>query len=524
MTNSETPARARIKTIETHICEVTVYSNQALVTRRGRVQLTGEEQALAIAGLPVSLKAESVRASGSGSMPVQLRGVRTERTYSSNDTTEKIAALSEQIKKLESQKRLLQNQIEALKLQCNFVQSLGEKSVERFASALATQDVGLNETQELLDFVGSHYTKYVQEIAECETQCQHIEEQLEALNKNMLEAKKPPAQESWNSIVSVAPEGSGECEIEISYIVNFASWTPLYDLRLNGTCELVHLTYLAEVKQNTGEDWTGVTLTLSTAKPGLGMLPPQFKPWYIGISGSSGSLNRSMASTTGSSGATSSESEKAALPQVSKSEGVVTLLIEGKSNIPSDGNPHQISIFSNEYPGRPELLAMPRLASLAYLQTVVIHPPTATPLLPGKANLFHDNTFVGTTHIHEVLHGKELKLNLGPDKNMQIKRDLVERQVSKKLIGGNRQITYAYSIKMVNLRDREIALNLSEQLPVSRNEQIKVRLTNTFPEIELAQMGLLNWRLTLPAHGKEEVYYQFIVEHPPDLPIRGLDI
>lgn len=524
MTNSNMPARATSKTLETRICDVTVYSNQALVTRCGLVQLTGDEQALEVAGLPVSLKAESVRASGSGSVPVQLLGVRTERTYRSNSATETIAELTEQIRKLEAQQRLLQNQIEALRLQCNFVQNLGEKSVERFASALATKDVGLNETKELLEFVGSHYTKYVQAIAECEMQCQQIDDRLETLNKELVEAKKPPAHESWKSIVSVAPEEAGEFELEISYIVNFASWTPFYDLRLNSTCDRVHLTYLAEVKQNTGEDWTGVTLTLSTAKPGMGMLPPQFKPWYIGISGSSASLNRSITSTTGSGSASSSEGDKAGSPKVSQSEGVITLPVTGKSNVPSDGNSHKISIFSHDYPGRPEFLAMPRLASFAYLQTVVTHPPAETPLLPGKANLFHGNTFVGTTHIHEVLHGKELKLNLGLDKDLQIKRDLVERQVNKKLIGGNREITYAYSIKILNLRDKQVVLNLSEQLPVSRNEQIKVRLTNTYPEIEQGNMGLLNWKVTLEPHGKEQVYYQFSVDFPPDLIIRGLDI
>ncbi|HEY9612154.1 DUF4140 domain-containing protein, partial [Allocoleopsis sp.] len=43
------------KTVDTRICEVTVYSNQALVTRRGVVQLTGDEHELVIAQLPVTL-------------------------------------------------------------------------------------------------------------------------------------------------------------------------------------------------------------------------------------------------------------------------------------------------------------------------------------------------------------------------------------------------------------------------------------------------------------------------------------
>ncbi|HEY9665590.1 MAG TPA: DUF4140 domain-containing protein, partial [Coleofasciculaceae cyanobacterium] len=48
------------KTVDTRICEVTVYSDQALVTRRGTVQLTGEERELIVTPLPVTLQRESV--------------------------------------------------------------------------------------------------------------------------------------------------------------------------------------------------------------------------------------------------------------------------------------------------------------------------------------------------------------------------------------------------------------------------------------------------------------------------------
>ncbi|MCC8455989.1 DUF4139 domain-containing protein, partial [Streptomyces rochei] len=57
----------------------------------------------------------------------------------------------------------------------------------------------------------------------------------------------------------------------------------LYDLRVNTTNNQINLNYLAEVNQNTGEDWAGVALTLSTAKPGMGTLPPKLQPWFIDI-------------------------------------------------------------------------------------------------------------------------------------------------------------------------------------------------------------------------------------------------
>jgi uncharacterized protein (TIGR02231 family) len=153
-----------------------------------------------------------------------------------------------------------------------------------------------------------------------------------------------------------------------------------------------------------------------------------------------------------------------------------------------------------------------------------VNPLTGATLLPGKANIFRDNTFVGTVQLENVSPGQEYKLNLGIDEGLKIERELVERQVDKKLIGNQRRTSYAYRLTVTNLRQVQVHLTLQEQLPVSRNEQIKVRLTLTNPKIVAGEMGLLEWIMSLPPQAKQELYYQFVVEHPPDLTVIGLDI
>jgi hypothetical protein len=77
---------------------------------------------------------------------------------------------------------------------------------------------------------------------------------------------------------------------------------------------------------------------------------------------------------------------------------------------------------------------------------------------------------------------------------------------------------------VTNLRDREAELTLTEQLPVSRNEQIKVRLTRSNPQVQMGEMGILEWSVPLQPHSSQELYYQFTVEQPPELTVFGLDI
>jgi uncharacterized protein (TIGR02231 family) len=158
------------------------------------------------------------------------------------------------------------------------------------------------------------------------------------------------------------------------------------------------------------------------------------------------------------------------------------------------------------------------------LQAIVTNPMTGATLLPGTANIFRDNTFVGTVPLENISPGQEFKLNLGIDEGLKIERELVERQVDKKLISNQRRTSYAYRLMVTNLQQVPANLTLKEQLPVSRNEQIKVRLTLTNPKIVPGEMGLLEWEISLPPQAKQELYYQFVVEHPPELKVTGLDI
>ncbi len=479
------------KTVDTRICEVTVYSDQALVTRRGVVQLTGEEQELVITQLPLTLLSESVRASGRGKVPVRLLGVRTERAYTTKVVSQETAQLTQEIGQIEEQRRQGQDAQALLNLQRNFVKSLSTQYLERLTKFQNQDDLNLNKIRELLDFVGQQYSDYSKAIAQQEKEQKQLDKRLQALQQQLQQLTASRPKESFSVIVTLEPSGAGEFELEISYVVRQASWLPLYDLRLSAISETINISYLAEVKQNTGEDWLGVALTLSTAKPGLGTLPPKLFPWYIDVQQPSLSPVPLSAPTRKSRQGFSTampypgtiptpEDElgqmestqlqaQIATAEVSKQGGVVSFGVSSGSNIPSDGAPHKTTIFTEDYPCDANYIAMPRLVSMAYLQTTITNPLSGVTLLPGKANIFRDNTFVGTTELENIAPGQEFKLNLGMDEGLKIERDLIERQVDKKLIGSQRRTTYAYRLLITNLREQQANLTLREQLPGTRN-------------------------------------------------------
>lgn len=126
-----------------------------------------------ISGLPVSLQKELLRAKGTGTSAVQLRGVSIQSLYTTAPVADRIA-LTQQIADIEQQIRRIKDELAALKLQCNFVQSLGEKSVDIFSQSLARKNVSLKQTKELLNFVEQEHNNYAMAIAQKERACTHL--------------------------------------------------------------------------------------------------------------------------------------------------------------------------------------------------------------------------------------------------------------------------------------------------------------------------------------------------------------
>ena len=241
------------ETVESQIVAVSVYSDRALVTRRSVVSLTGLERELVIASLPDTIQTESVRVSGKGRVAVRLLGVSIDRIFSTEFVAERLAQLTRKIQQLEAEWRCLQAQVDALALQSRFIEGLRENTQEPFAQSLSRRNLSLSETLDFLNFLGSQYTEYAIATGECKSQQQELEKQLQGLRQQLQQIQTPLPKESFNLTVAVEPAGAGEFELEVSYVVSLASWTPLYDLQLNTNNNCLNLGYLAEVTQSTGE-------------------------------------------------------------------------------------------------------------------------------------------------------------------------------------------------------------------------------------------------------------------------------
>src|SRR5262249_14683947 len=86
--------------------------------------------------------------------------------------------------------------------------------------------------------------------------------------------------------VDYAGEPAGPIAVDLTYVTRRAQWMPHYDARHmpaeGDRPERIELTSVAMVRQSTGEDWIGVELIATTARPPPSKPPPRLRTINVG--------------------------------------------------------------------------------------------------------------------------------------------------------------------------------------------------------------------------------------------------
>lgn len=530
--------------IQSEIDAVTVYTDRAQVTRKGRVQLGPGAHAVELPGLPRDLLAETVRAGARSTGSARLLSTDVQRTFHNEPPEVRPAELQAQIQDLQDRDEALARREAALGTRRTFLQTLGTAAGTEIARGIAFGRVTVDAGVAVSSFLGEQLDALEAESLEIARQRRELGKELNVLRAKLQSPPGGRTIERHKVVVQVQMASEGELELELSYQVPGAGWTPLYDLRLResrGTPTL-ELEYQAQVTQRTGEDWQNAALTLSTAKPALSAILPELDPWFLYVPRPAAppmmrarTVAQAPAMAMGGSATQVAEEgmmeeygspafEPAAVETAAVNEGgpAVSFSLSGRTDIPSDGTPHKVTLAFHEFPARLDYVSAPKLVTQAFRRARARNESNLL-LLPGAAQVFHDEEFVGTTRLETLAPGQEVELFLGVDDRVKVERKLVQGSVDKKFLADVRRLTYTYEIKVTNLRERPETVTVLDQIPVSRHEHVKVRRGEVRPEpIEQSELGEMRWELLLDPRQERTLRFAFTVETPRDLPLQGL--
>jgi len=211
-----------------------------------------------------------------------------------------------------------------------------------------------------------------------------------------------------------------------------------------------------------------------------------------------------------------------ATAEVESSGAAVTYKVPGKVTLPPDGEPHKVTVARFNLSPRLDYVSAPKLVLAVYRRARAVNASSYL-FLPGDANLFVGQEFIGATRLKLTAPEGEIELTLGVDDRVRVVRELKRREVDKRLIGSRRALHYAYEMTLENLLPGAIKLVLHDQLPVGRHEEIKIRLDSADPKpSSQSELNLLKWEMNLGGKEKRLVRFDFTVEYPQGMEVLGL--
>jgi len=260
------------------ITAVTVYPDRALTSRSATLNLKPGSYRIGFDNLPPLIQDDSVRVAGKGSAGVTIIGLEVQRIFLEKSLAERVQALDEEIRALEQRNAGLDAKKAGLAAQKAFLESIRVAWGERISKELAIGRPTAAELQEASGLVGAGVTKTAEQNLALDNEKQVLTEKLEALRRELEELVSSDRKESKSVEVTVDVTREGSLTLDLSAVIAQAGWVPAYDVRLATDAKSAELTFRALVHQRTGEDWTNVDLTLSTARPASGGAPPELYP------------------------------------------------------------------------------------------------------------------------------------------------------------------------------------------------------------------------------------------------------
>jgi uncharacterized protein (TIGR02231 family) len=179
------------------------------------------------------------------------------------------------------------------------------------------------------------------------------------------------------------------------------------------------------------------------------------------------------------------------------------------AQVPGDGTPRTGLLGRQSHKAAFTLVAVPKYSPRAYLRAEVQLQGDA-PLVPGAYSSLVDGVFSGTGAMERANPGEKITLDLGVDEGIRVERKETTAFHEKTLTGRDRT-TYAYDITLENTRSGTASITVKDQVPVSRDEDIEVKLIGTSPEAKPDPDGMLEWSLNLGPREKRTVTFSFSV-------------
>jgi uncharacterized protein (TIGR02231 family) len=540
------------KTIENKIKSVIVYQQGAQVERKGYYSINKGVTELIFEGISSQIDPATIQIKASGNCVIldsKHEIIYPEPIQAANGTNEippkikkEIHTLEDSLFDLRYHLMDLNNRINVLNSQKQIIEQNGTiKGQGKVNDSIPLLREALNLYFEQMNNINAQLLKLDREKSIVLTNQNRMNKRLSELNnynqQNQFVTSQPTAPQHIIRL-TLQTNDYAKGHVEITYLVNGAGWTPLYDLRSSQSTSQIDLTYKAKVYQNTGVDWEETKLSLSTNNPYANKTKPELHPWFLDYysatqpgygtpARSEIKKDRSTYNEVSEAGNLYSQEELRDEQIALTAEQFVTTVeqlisveyaIDLPYTIKSDGQQNMVLVRTANLNTDYVYYTVPKIDPSVYLVAQITALDNLN-LIPGKATIFHDGSFIGTTYINPEIMSDTMELSLGKTNNIKVKRHLIKNDLKEKVVGDKIEKTYAYQIEIKNHNNKTVRLIVEDQLPVSRNKAIEV-FAEELSKGQLNEVsGIIKWNEKIKASALQKIELKYTIIYEKDKPI-----
>ncbi|SDJ82234.1 DUF4139 domain-containing protein [Chryseobacterium jejuense] len=345
--------------------------------------------------------------------------------------------------------------------------------------------------------------------------------------KNRLKANTE-AEETFSDgvlVLKVATATAGNAKMDIGYLAESVSWEPFYEVKGSKLTEPLDLTFKAKVNQNTGLDWKGVKLSLINARSSRNNNAPVMDPWFLNSYRNEERVNRSY-------------SKKDSIMKETRIEEVVMVgsvgfkISENQLNtsfdvdipydILSNNEDHFINLKQIKIPAEYKYYTVPKYNKTAYL-VAEIKDFNKYELITGSASVIFENMYVGETRINPNLTDDKMSITLGDDKKISIRKEVANDKASEKFFSSYQEKTFTYDLVIRNNKKETINIDVKDQIPLSKDESVKIELLQSDNAEFDKEKGFLTWNVKISPSETRKLRVSYKVKFPKDFSITNLN-
>ncbi len=134
--------------------------------------------------------------------------------------------------------------------------------------------------------------------------------------------------------------------------------------------------------------------------------------------------------------------------------------------------------------------------------------------MSGPANLFFEDKFIGKSHINSESTSDTLWVSMGRDEGIKVRRGRIAELTEHSFIGFNRKETFAFETEILNNKRSAVTVNILDQIPLTKQQDIEVKLIEKDGAIYTKDYGKISWDLELKPGESKKVKLVYSLKYP----------